>query len=365
MTEERFDTVVIGGGQSGLAAGYHLKRRGIDFVILDGNERVGDAWRQRWDSLLLFTPARYNGLPGMRFPAPASRFVAKDAMADFLEAYAKRFALPVRTRTRVDSLTREDGRYVVTAGDRRFVARNVIVAMANYQKPKVPPFARDLDPSIVQIHSHDYRNPSQLPSGDVLVVGVGNSGADIALEIARTHPTVLAGRESAAVPFRIESPIALLLLVRLVRFIGHHVLSIRTPMGRKARPHMLHQAAPLIRVKPKDLISAGIRRVGRIDGVREGKPIADGATLDVASVIWCTGYHSGFSWIELPVFAADGEPLHEAGVVPTSPGLYFVGLRFLYAATSDTITGMTRDAARVVRHLAGRGRTTSDARVPA
>jgi putative flavoprotein involved in K+ transport len=229
--------------------------------------------------------------------------------------------------------------------------------MANYQIPKVPPFARELDSSIVQLHSYEYRNPSQLRDGGVLVVGVGNSGADIGLEVAGSHATWLSGKESGHIPFRIEGVVARQVLIRLVRFVGHRVLSMGTPLGRKFRPALLHRAAPLIRVKPQDLIAAGIVRVPRVVGVRDGRPLlADEAVLDVTNVIWCTGFDAGFSWIRLPVFGADGVPLHERGIVAREPGLYFVGLHFLYAMTSDTVNGVGRDAERIARAVASRSR---------
>jgi len=351
----RLDTIVIGGGQAGLAVGYHLAKHGQRFVILDANQRIGDGWRLRWDSLLLFTPARINGLPGMRFPAPSGSFVTKDAMADYLEAYAARFSLPVRTGVAVERLSRRGDRFVVTAGGVELEADNVVVAMSNHQVPRLPAFADELDPRITQLHSKDYRNPSQLRAGPVLVVGVGNSGADIAIELAAGRPTSLAGQESGHIPFRIERFFARHVLTRMVRFVGHRVLTIRTPIGRKLRPKLLTVAAPLVRVKPKDLLAAGIERVPRAVGVRDGLPeLEDGRLLDVTNVVWCTGFRPGFSWIDLPVLGEHQEPQHEAGVVPTEPGLYFVGLHFLYAMTSDTITGVSRDAARIAGHVVSR-----------
>src|SRR5262245_53690367 len=170
QTSERVHTIVIGGGQAGLSVGYYLKRQGRPFVILEANQRIGDTWRRRWDSLRLFTPARFDGLVGMPFPAPAYSFPTKDEMGDYLERYAARFDLPVRTGVKVDRLTREGRFYVITAGERRFEAEHVVVAMANYQVPRVPPFAGELDPGIVQLHSFDYRNPGQLREGPVLIV---------------------------------------------------------------------------------------------------------------------------------------------------------------------------------------------------
>lgn len=354
---EYIHTVVIGGGQAGLTVGYQLAKRGIPFVILDANARIGDAWRSRWDSLRLFTPARYDGLSGMRFPNRGDAFISKDEMANYLESYAVRFKLPVRTGVRVDRLSKRGDRFVVSAGDSTIEADNVVIAMANSQQARVPAFAKDLSPRVVQLHSSDYKNPSQLRDGSVLVVGVGNSGADIGLEVARTHRTWISGKESGHVPFRIETTVGRFLLVRMVRFVGHHVLTVRTPIGRKLRPKLLHQAAPLIRVKPQDLVAAGAERVPRVVGVRDGLPLlADGRVLEVENVIWCTGYHAGFSWIDLPVFGGDGLPMHERGIVHSQPGLYFVGLHFLYSMTSETISGVERDAKRVVADIAAKRR---------
>ena len=346
---QRVETLVIGGGQAGLTVGYYLAQHGIPFLILDAHLRIGDAWRLRWDSLRLFTPARYDGLPGMRFPARSDAFPTKDQMADYLEDYAAHFNLPVRTGTKVDKLSRQGDRFVVSAGGRSFEAENVVVAMGSHQQSRVPAFAKELDPNIRQLHSLEYRNPAQLKNGAVLIVGVGNSGADIALEVARTHRTWLSGKESGHVPFRIETFAGRFILVRIVRFIGHHVLTVATPIGRRLRPTLRFQAAPLIRVKPKDLVAAGIERVARVSGVKDGRPLVeDGRALDVANVIWCTGFSNGFSWIDLPIFGTDGEPIYDRGIVSSVPGLYFVGLNFLYAMTSDTVSGVPRDAKRAV-----------------
>ena len=256
---ERVQTIVVGGGQAGLSVGYHLARRGIRFVILEGNHRIGDSWRKRWDSLRLFSPARFDGLAGMPFPAPAHAFPTKDEMAEYLETYAARFHLPVRTGVKVDRLSRRGGRYLVTAGDRRLEAEHVVVAMSPYQNGRVPPFARELDPAVTQLHSSEYRNPSQLRAGGVLVVGAGNSGAEIAAEVARDgHPTWISGRDVGHIPFRVEGVAARLVLARsMFRLVFHRVLTVKTPLGRKARAQ--HLVAPLIRTKLGDLAAAGDR----------------------------------------------------------------------------------------------------------
>jgi putative flavoprotein involved in K+ transport len=343
-----------------LSVGYHLSRRGLPFLILEANQRIGDSWRSRWDSLRLFTPARFDGLAGMPFPAPAHAFPTKDEMANYLESYAARFNLPIRTGVKVDRLTKRGNKFVVTAGNREFEAENVVVAMADFQSPRVPPFASELDPAIVQLHSSEYRNLGQLREGAVLVAGAGNSGAEIAIEVARSHATWMAGRETGHVPFRIDGVAARVVLVPfLFRVVFHRVLTIKTPMGRKARPNALKGGAPLIRVKRADLTTAGVQRVPRVVGVRNGLPLLEDArTLDVTNVIWCTGFHPGFSWIDLPVFADSGAPLHEGGVVTSEPGLYFVGLHFLYAFSSTMIHGVGRDADRIAAAIAARRHDT-------
>ncbi len=349
---ETFDTVVIGGGQAGLAVGYYLKKRGRSFVILDANERIGGSWRTRtWSSLRLFTPARYDGLPGWSFPAPGWSYPTAREAADYLEAYAARFDLPVRTEMAVSRVAKDGDRYVVECGERRFEADCVVVATGFYGKPAVPEFAAELDPRIVQLHSSYYKDPSQLNPGGVLLVGAGNSGADIGLEVSATHRTWLSGRDKGQVPFRIESPLRRLVLP-VLWFVASHVLTMKTPLGRKVRPHVLEGGAPRIRVKSQDLLAAGVERVAKTVGAHDGLPVLeDGRVMDVANVIWCTGFRQDFSWIEVPVFGEDSEPMHERGVA-SETGLYFVGLDFLYSFTSENVGGVRRDARHIVKHIA-------------
>src|SRR6266571_3631621 len=318
---ERFETVIIGGGQAGLAMGYHLRRRGQQFVILEASQRTGDSWRKRWDSLRLFTPARHDGLPGWPFPAPSWSFPTRDEMADYLEAYAARFDLPVRTGMHVDGVSRQDGWYVVTAGDRRFEADHVVVASGAYQTPRVPDFAAELD-----------------------------------LEAASDgHPTWMSGRHPGNIPFRIQSLPSRLVLERLVlRVLFHRVLTTRTPLGRKVRPKVIARGGPLIRVKPSDLDAARIERVAKVAGVEDGLPVLeDGRALEVENVVWCTGFQHDFSWIDLPT-VGEHEPVHQRGIVPSEPGLYFIGLHFLYSMSSAMIHGVGRDAEHIAKHIAAR-----------
>jgi putative flavoprotein involved in K+ transport len=346
---EHFDVVVIGAGQAGLSAGYHLARHGVNFVILEAGKRIGDTWRNRWDSLRLFTPARFDGLDGMPFPAQGDEFPTKNEMADYLESYAANFSLPVRLATRVSKLTRNGDRFVISAGGQLITADQVIVAAASYQTPKLPEFAKELKPEIVQFHSSAYRNPSQLQDGDVLLVGAGNSGAEIAMDLAQRHKVWLSGRDVGQIPFRVGGLLGRKVLVRLVlRGLFHRILTIKTPIGRKVQPYILSHGGPLIRQRPSDLKKAGVERVGRVTGVRDGLPcLEDGRTLDVSNIVWCTGFHPGLSWIELPIVGENGRPRHDCGVVTDQPGLYFVGLHFLYSLSSTMIHGVGRDAKRI------------------
>ena len=369
MKAERFDTVVIGGGQAGLAMGYYLKEQGRHFTILDAGERIGDAWRRRWDSLRLFTPAVLGGLPGMPFPLPGSYFPTKNEMADYLGEYARRFNLPVRLGRRVDSLRREGDGYLVSAGEERYVAENVVVATGPYHMPLVPDFAGRLDPSITQLHSSAYRKLDQLPEGDVLVVGAGNSGAEISLELAATRHTYLSGRDTGHVPGRVHQR-------RLPRhilfgwFVGWWLLgrlTVDTRLGQKGREFNRSRGAPLVRLTPRELIKAGVERVPRVECAVDGKPqLADGRVLEVVSVVWATGFRPDFGWIELPILGEDGYPAQHRGVVERTPGLYFLGLPFQYTFASSTIGGVGKDARYIAGHIAERAtereRKPADAR---
>jgi putative flavoprotein involved in K+ transport len=361
---QHFETVIIGGGQAGLAVGYHLARRDRSFVILEANERIGDNWRRRFDSLRLYSPARYDGLPGWGVPLDPWEYPTKDQIADYLEAYAERFELPVITGAGVDALRRDGDRYAVRSGAHRFSAENVVVASGTFQEPIVPAFAGELDPGIRQLHSDAYRNPAQLQEGAVLVVGCSHSGADVALEVASGHDVVLAGRLHGEVPFDIEGRAARVVLP-VLWFLANRVLTVKTPLGRRMRPEVRAHGGPLLRVKRAHLRAAGVERTdARVTGVRDGKPLLeDGRVLDVANVVWCTGFGKDVSWVDLPVAGADGWPDQTGGVAESSPGLYFVGLPFLHAFASMLIGGVGRDAERVATHIAARAAAPAQARM--
>lgn len=352
MTEQQLGSVVIGGSQAGLAVGYYLKQRGLPFVILDENDRVGAAWRNRWDSLRLFTPGRYNGLPGMPFPGSPGAYPTKDETADYLEAYARAFELPVRTGVKVDRLAKTGDRFEVTCGQQALSAENVVVATGAFNNPRVPSFARELDQSIVQLHSKEYRNPSQIQKGAVLVVGAGNSGAEIAMELAPHHQTWLSGPDTGQEPARAGTRLDHL-LTPMMWFVATR-LTVKTALGRKLRDHFLDppRGIPLGRVRRKDFAPAGIERVPRMTGVKNGNPILEnGRVLEVSNVIWCTGYAPNYNWIDLSLPSHNGLPVHDRGIVDACPGLYFIGLLFLYSLSSALVGGVGRDAEHIVDHI--------------
>ncbi len=352
MNDRRIGTVVIGGSQSGLAVGYYLKQRDLSFVILDEHDRIGDAWRKRWDSLRLFTPGRYDGLPGMPFPGSPYSYPTKNETADYLEAYAREFELPFRAGVRVERLSKAENRFEVRWGEHTLFADNVVVATGAFHSPRIPAFARELPESIVQLHSKEYRNPSQIQQGAVLIVGAGNSGAEIAVELAPHHKTWLSGPDTGQEPARAGSHLDH--LITPVMWLVATRLTVKTALGRKFRDHFIDppRGIPLGRVRRKDFAPAGIERVPRVTGVMNGRPVLeDGRQLEVSNVIWCTGFTCDYDWIDLSLPTHNGVPIHNRGIVDSCPGLYFVGLLFLYSLSSALLGGVGRDAKHIVEHI--------------
>ena len=363
MTTQHIETLIIGAGQAGLSTGYHLQRRGRPFLIVDGAQRVGDNWRHQWDTLRLYTPAKYDGLPGLPFPADDPwHFPGKDEVAAYLEQYALHHQLPVRMSTRVDHLAaRPGGGFIASIGADTITCDNVVVATGTFgRSPFVPAFAGDLDPGITQLHSSEYRRPDQLAPGTVLVVGGSHSGMDIAYEAALSRDTILCGRDCGQIPVRLESRRAHVVLP-VIRFMFRHVLTRRTPLGRKEMPEVRFHGGPALRVKRADLEDRGVERVtSRVVGVMDGKPMLDdGRVVDAQTVVWCTGFQQRFQWIELPVFGDDGWPVEYRGVVDDAPGLFFCGLSFQFAFASMVFMGVGRDADYVASRIAERTRTAT------
>jgi putative flavoprotein involved in K+ transport len=301
------DVVVVGGGQAGLAIGYFLAQQGRDFVILEASGEPAAAWRGRWDSLRLFTPVRYSSLPGMPFPGELDSYPGRDEVAAYLTEYARRFALPVQLRSRVRSIRRSDGRYVVELEDRTYSAAQVVIATGPFQVPFVPAFAARLGDEVVQLHSTAYRAPAAVPSGRVLVVGGGNTGFQIAKELSALREVHLAiGSRQKPLPQRTG-------LIRKSR---------DTRIGGRLEGREL-----LIGSSPRELRDRyGVKLRGRaVDASGRMVRFSDGSSLDVAGVIWATGFRHDFSFVDVPVFDETGRAVHRRGVT-SSPGLYFLGL---------------------------------------
>jgi putative flavoprotein involved in K+ transport len=358
---EKFDTVVIGAGQAGLAAGHDLAMRGKPFVILDAADRVGGSWLNRWDSLKLFTPSIRSDLPGLPLGG-GYRFATKDEMLDYFERYVATFELPVRLGVQVDGLFREGAGFRVTAGAQAFDADHVILATGVHRVPRTPAFAGDLSDDIVQLHSADYRNPGELAPGTALLVGAGNTGAEIAMDLAPTHQVLLSGRTVGEIPIDTRGWQGRLMFP-VIWWVWEHILTERTRPGRKVQAEALQgHGEPWVRQKEKDIQQAGVRRTARITGVVDGRPQNEhGEVLDVQNVIWCTGFEHGFSWIDLPGLDSTGRLANERGVVTGQPGLYVLGQEFQYMFNSHTVGGVGKDAAYVVEHLERRSSDAAEA----
>lgn len=354
MSTITLDLAIIGAGAAGLHTARLAAARSADFAVFDADPRVGDTWRRRYRTLRLFTPRRWASLPGMRIDIGMFAYPTAAQLADYLERYAVSFDLPVRTSTRVERLTVDgSGRFQLDLSTGETVhAERVVVATGAHHRPITPAFARDLDAGTHQLHSLDYRGPEDLADGPVLVVGVGNSGTDIALDAAASgHATMIAGRVPGEVPGRIDTPIGNLISEIFIRRLRN--TTIDTEKGRRFQEEHRGHGVNLVRNHMTDLRKAGIRHVARVAGVVDGRPVLeDGQAVDAATVVWATGSLPRHDWVDIPAaFDARGWPAHERGVVPAVPGLAFVGLPFQYSVASPTLMGMGRDAQYVVDRL--------------
>lgn len=362
------DAIIVGAGQAGLATAYHLQRRGVDCLVLEAADRIGDQWRHRYDSLLLFTANRFNSLPGLRFPGDGWGFPGKDEVAAVLQTYAERYELPVLTGSPVRHVTSSEDGFTIATPTQLYRTRTLIVATGPFgQLPNVPEVAELLAPNILQLHSSQYRRPGQVPEGPVLVVGGGHSGCDIALELAHAgFPTTLAGRDLGQIPIAWDSPL-LHVVMRMVMFQHVHLLRRGTRSGRLMRQQILHHhGAPRLRVQARDLDDAGVMRTeARVTGARNGVPeLADGTVVPAATVVWATGYRHDYSWLHLPVTDQEGWPREYRGISTEVEGLFFCGLAFQTSLGSMNFFGVGRDADYVARKVAARvravrGRVTS------
>ncbi len=347
MSATELDVVVVGAGQAGLGTAYWLQRLGTSSCQVLEADAPGDSWLQRWDSLQLFTPRRFSSLPGMRFPAGATRSPSRTEMADYLRAYAARFSLPVRKAVRVEGVTKTDGGFTLTTSAGPVTARQVVLATGPFRRPYVPAAGDGLSPAVHQLHSYDYRRPADVPSGRVLVVGGGNSAAQLALELSATHEVTVA------------SPGQLWFLPEDLLGVSMYWWTLLTGVlnaGGDARVsrYIRGRGDAIVGRQLQGLIRQGrVRllphRVVGADGDHVG--LADGTQLQVESVLWCTGFRPDTGWVDVPGALDDtGEPLHEAGASPV-PGLHWMGLPWQTRLNSSIIDGVDRDARRTARRI--------------
>jgi putative flavoprotein involved in K+ transport len=355
---EPYDVVVVGGGQAGLAAAWQLRRQGLRFLVLEASGEPGHSWRARWESLRLFTPAECDALPGRPFPAPTGSYPGKEAVADYLRDYAAAFDLPVQLNARVARLERTDAGFRLSTAERMYTAGQVIVATGPFQTPFVPPLAAGLDASVTQVHSGEYRSPDALPEGPALVVGGGNSGFQIAEELAATRPVELAvGSAGLALPQRLLGRDLFWWLTRL----GLMRVTAGSRLGRR----MQASGEFLIGSSRRRLQRAGVRfRPRLVDAAGRTLRFAGGSSSEVAVVVWATGYRPDYSWIEIPGVLRDGRVAHSRGVT-TIPGLYFLGLPWQHTRGSALLGFVADDAAHVAAHVARTAAAINGGHVPA
>jgi putative flavoprotein involved in K+ transport len=344
-SRNHIEVAVVGGGQAGLAMGHYLRQQGRRFIVFERGESIAPAWRERWDSLTLFTPRRYSALPGLPFPGDPDGYPTRDEVIAYLGRYAETFELPIELDSEVCRLSTEDGRFVLEVDGRKVRADQVVVATGPFQTPFVPKLAEDLDPEIWQVHSTGYRQPSDVPEGTVFVVGGGNTGFQIAKELSATHKVILSvGSKQKPLPQRIAGRDLFWWLTKT------HILSttVESRLGSKLQ----HRDT---------LIGSSQRELKRRYGVAlkprataaSGRTVRfeDGSEVEVDAVIWATGYRPDYSWIDLPIWVEDGRLRHRRGVTDV-PGLYFLGLTWQWTRGSALIGWVKDDAEFLAERIA-------------
>jgi putative flavoprotein involved in K+ transport len=353
---DRLEVAVIGAGQTGLAIGYFLAKQGRHFTILEASDSIGAAWRSRWDSLVLFTPRRYDSLPGLRFPGDPDGYPGREEVVDYLESYASTFELPVQLNSAVQAVAAADGGFTLDLGERTLQADQVVIATGPFQVPNVPSFAADLAPEVAQMHSTGYQRPSDVPVGTVVVVGGGNTGFQIAKELSATHSVHLAiGSRQTPLPQRVLGRDLFWWLTKT----GLIKKTVESRIGRRARDR-----DTLIGSSTRDVKRHGVDVKPRVVGASERTvTFEDGSYLDVDAVIWATGYRSDHSWIEVPVFDHEGHLLHRRGVTDHPGGLFFLGLTWQHTRGSALIGWVKDDAEFISECIAANADDRSHAKV--
>ncbi|MGB8955781.1 MAG: NAD(P)/FAD-dependent oxidoreductase [Tumebacillaceae bacterium] len=339
MLAHDVDVLVIGAGQAGLAMAYHLGKKSVSYLLLDSNRQVGDSWRNRYDSLKLFTPRSSNALPGLEMSGNPHGFPSKDEVADYLEFYARHHKINVRMNETVEQVVQESNGFRVTTRQGEWTARNIVVASGPFHTPFIPQLAGAVSDSVYQVHTASYRNPSQLQEGAVVVVGAGNSGVQIAVELAATgrEVSLAVGEPMKLLPYQVLNRSIFWWLDKL----GITRVSVNTKLGQK-----LSKRAPIIGKDIKPLISRGAVKLRPRARSIEGRSVtfADGTSCEVSNIIWSTGYQNDYSWLQVQgLFDQDGKLMHDRGKTPV-PGVYFLGLHWQHNLGSGMMLGVGEDA---------------------
>ncbi|HKU03243.1 MAG TPA: NAD(P)-binding domain-containing protein [Arthrobacter sp.] len=415
VSREATNTVVVGAGQAGLATSYWLAQRGVEHVVLERRDALGGAWQDRWDSFYLNTPNFSVAVPGKSYDGPEpDGFISRDATIDFFRRYAQDINAPVQLRTEVTRIAPTDTGFAVETGQGSWSARNVVLASGAFQRPRMPA-AVGISPGVLQVHSHEYRSPAQLPDGAVLVVGTGQSGGQITedlLDAGRTVHLSVSSCPEAPRRYRGQDIFHWIMAVNIhgpeYGINALQVHGLPSPAGRFMCNPLLSGNGGGHSVHLRELGRRGVRLHGRFEGTDAGTlvftddlpqrlalveagfrqrlgrlsdayikaagldapeadvpeedpwlPAETGARLDLAaegitSVIWCTGYGLDFAMLDLPLLDEWDYPRHAKGVTE-HPGVYAVGLPWLTRHISATLVGVGPDAEYVTEHLAARG----------
>lgn len=334
-----YDVLIIGAGQAGLSMGYYLKKSSLSFIIIDNHKRVGDVWRNRYDSLVLFTPRSYSSLHGLRMEGDPDGFPTKNEVADYLEIYAETFQLPIRLDTKVQQVYKSDKYLNIVTQNSTLQAKKVVIATGPFHHPRIPAFSKELQGDIIQLHSSQYKNPIQLKEGNVLVVGGGNSGAQIAVEISKSHPTYL----SAGGPLRF---FPLTFANKSIFWWLDQLGILKANSTSKLAKWLRRKGDPIFGLELKEKIKLGkVSMKGRTIGITQNEILfADDSTLKIDNIIWATGFETNFSMLDFPqIFDEKGKIIHERGI-SNIDGLYFLGLPWQHRRGSALLLGVGDDA---------------------